>query len=338
MRFSACLMSVILCLVCQAEKKPDAPHNPAPGLHLKLIRTIDLNKSKGQIDELVELPDGGFLVRDSTFDPLQSQSVEVYSHSGTLLRTIGRFGKEPGRYYALNKIAFSRRHNVVWVGDMMGRISRFDLSGRLIDTVLLQKPGYHPDDIVLDEERDRYYVTGCVALHFYLDLGCQIVHEYELSTNKYIRSFLETDPEAVAKKYFGIENYQIGVAPAGQLYAIDSPIPKLWKIVPGSKVESFPVPSKVIERIPELDPTKDNSNVGAQHYLLHKLVVANRTVILSASKKGPDGNFLEVFSFDGRPIALDVPAPGLLLGKSPRDTLWFAQRSPSGFRVAEYSY
>lgn len=306
--------------------------------HLKLVRKLELSKPSGNVDQLIPLPDGGFLIRDSTSTPLQSQAVEVYGPAGNLVRKIGSFGQQVGQYYALKELAYSARQNTVWVVDMFGRVSRFDLSGKFLDSTLIQKPGFHPYGIALNEEKGHYYLTGCVALRFYLDLGCKMVHEYEIATHKYIRSFAENDPEAVKRKYFGIEDYQVSVGPSG-LYAIDAPMRKFWKMLPEEKVEVFQIPGKGLgAEIPAIDPKKSAAELAKGQYLFETIVAGRRAVVISAGMKGSQKYLLEVFSPSGTPIALDVSAPGRLLGQSPHGTLWFGERRGAKFHLAEYSY
>ena len=314
-----------------------AQKQPEKGFHLKLVRSVELAKPQGNVDQLIELPSGELLVRDSTYNPLEAQAVEIYGSSGALVRKIGSYGQEPGHYYALKEIAFSRRQNTVWIADMMGRVSRFELSGKFLDSVLIQKPGFHPYGIALDEDHGRYYLTGCVALQFYLDLGCKMVHEYEIATNKYIGSFAENDPDAVKLKYFSVEDYQVSVTPSG-LYAIDAPMRKFWRILPDRKVESFNVPGKALTEIPALDPTRPGPQLAQGQYLFQSISVDTRAVVISAAVKGGTNYLLEVFSLQGKPIALDITPPGRLLGKSDRGTLWFGQRHGTKFQIAEYSY
>jgi hypothetical protein len=315
-----------------------AEKSTAPSFHLKLVRVLELAKPSGNIDQLIPLSDGGFLTRDSTYNPLQSQVVEVYGPSGTLIRKIGSYGQEPGHYYALKEIAFSYQHNVVWIVDMLGRISRFSLSGKFLDSVLIQKPGFHPYGIALDEEQGRYYLTGCVALKFYLSDGCRMVHEYEIATDKYVRSLAENDPDAVKRQYFSIEDYQLTAASSG-LYAIDAPMRKFWKIVPNRGVEAFPILGKQLGGdIPELDPRKPAAEIARGQYLFENVFADDHVVILSAGVKGGNKYLLEVFTANGKPIAQDVDAPGRLIGKSKHRTLWFGERRGDKFRLAEYSY
>jgi len=315
-----------------------AQKNTAPSFHLKLVRVLELAKPSGNIDQLIPLPDGGFLTRDSTYNPLQSQVVEVYGPSGNLIRKIGSYGQEPGHYYALKEIAFSYQHNVVWVVDMLGRISRFNLSGKFLDSVLIQKPGFHPYGIALNEDQGRYYLTGCVALKFYLNDGCKMVHEYDSSTDKYLRSLAENDPDAVKREYFSVEDYQLTAAPSG-LYAVDAPMRKFWKIVPNRGIEAFPVLGKQLGGdIPELDPRKPAAEIARGQYLFENIFADDRLVIISAGVKGGGKYLLEVLSANGKPIALDVNSPGRLIGKSRYRTLWFGERQGDKFRLAEYSY
>ncbi|HEV3038573.1 MAG TPA: 6-bladed beta-propeller [Candidatus Angelobacter sp.] len=306
--------------------------------HLKLLRTINLAKPSGNVDQLIPLPDQGFLIRDSTYNPLQSQAVEIYEPSGNLVRKIGSYGQEPGHYAALKEIAYSTRQNAIWVVDMLGRVSRFDLSGKFLDSMLVQKPGFHPYGIALNEEQGRYYLTGCVALQFYLNHGCKMVHEYEFSTNKYLRSVAENDPDAVKNRYFSIEDYQLAVASSG-LYAVDAPMRKFWRIVPGQKTEAFLVSGKALKGdIPQLDPKLPAAEIARGQYLFENIFADDNTVVISASLKGSNKYLLEVLSATGKPIALDVNSPGRLIGKSSHRTLWFGERRGDKFQLAEYSY
>lgn len=91
-------------------------------------RSLSIGKRGGNIDQLIELPDGRFLVRDSGAGSLGRQSVELYSREGRLLRAIGSIGQSPGSYYALKSIAFDPQTGSVWIADMVGRISQFTLS------------------------------------------------------------------------------------------------------------------------------------------------------------------------------------------------------------------
>ena len=100
MRLAARSVVLLLCLACFGVTEYRPSQSKTVGLHLRLIRSIDLNKSKGQVDQLIELPDGSLLVRDSTLEPLDAQSVELYDRSGNLIRKIGSFGQEPGHYNA----------------------------------------------------------------------------------------------------------------------------------------------------------------------------------------------------------------------------------------------
>src|SRR6476619_7361711 len=83
-----------------AEKATDTTvveKSSPPSFHLKLVRVLELAKPSGNVDQLIPLPDGGFLTRDSTYNPLQSQVVEVYGPSGNLISNIGSYGQEPGQ-------------------------------------------------------------------------------------------------------------------------------------------------------------------------------------------------------------------------------------------------
>ena len=282
---------------------------PASPRRLTLVRTIRLDKTEGGVHQVLELADGRFAIRDSTFKPLRAQKLEIYSKTGQRLANIGSYGEKPGSYMALKDVAFDGDR--LWVVNMMGRISQFDLQGRFVDSQLLQKPTYHPFSAAVDRQRNRYFITGCLALHIYLDLGCRLVHEYDLSTRRYIRSFLETDPDAVTRKYFGVEDYHIDVDPAnGVVYFVDGPIAKLWSIQPSGSVKSTVIESDALGRIPQLDPTKQSDETLKRYYILDRVLVCGNVVLASAAKQGSDKYLLEVFQTGGSQILVDYPAPG----------------------------
>jgi hypothetical protein len=327
----------LLVLCSSLPSSPAQKHSQPAAFHLKLVRSIDLHKPKGAVDQLVELPGGGFIVRDSETPDFKNQAVEIYKTTGTLERKIGSYGLAPGRYRALMDVVFSTRTNSIWLVDGMGRLSLFDLNGNLLDSVMLQKPGFHPYSIAFDQRRGHYYVTGCVALHFYLDMGCTMIHEYDTNTKTFLGSFAENDRNAVANKYFALENYKLDVT-SSAIYAIDAPIRKLWIISPDHKIESHPIVSKVIRDIPVIDPSKPGPEIGRGQWLFDKIIASQRAVVISASLKGEDKYLLEIYTPKGESIASDITPPGRLIGRSPRGTLWFGYRNGAIFRLEEYSY
>ncbi len=146
------------------------------GESLKLVRRTTLAKANGRVDQVVPLPSGGFLVRDADLLNEHAQALEVYDAKGGFVRKIGGFGRRPGSYQALKSIAVNG--DTIWVADLIGRLSFFNLQGRLLGTKLLQKPGFQVEGVALDEARGFAYLSGCLPRQVYLDRGCKVVHQY----------------------------------------------------------------------------------------------------------------------------------------------------------------
>jgi len=313
------------------DKKPEGTFPFTKG------RTVTIHKQKGGLDEAIELPSGQFLIRDSNFKQLFEQAVELYSPQGKCERKIGSHGLAAGQYYAVKKLGFSREKQLIWVTDMQGRLTWFDLSGRLVNSMLLQKPGYRAFDLAVDEEHGVFYLTGCVAKNFYLDQGCYLIHQYNLATDAHQKSILETDPEAVQKNLLGIEDYLVDVDSGGLLYAVDAPIRKWWRIDPVKwSVDEFAIRSKAMTPIAPLDPTQANTNVAQRNYMIERVLATPRGVLLSVRRPDDSGYLLEIFALDGRQSGVDVRAPGRLAGRSSNGGLWFSRKTASGYELTEY--
>lgn len=317
-------------------KNVHAQKSVPPNQHLTRLREVLLSKKSGNISQIIELPDGSFLIRDSTYVPLTAQSVEHYSPFGRVVGRIGSYGSEPGRFNALKQIAYTEKSREVWIVDMLGRVSRFDSDGHFLNSSVIQAPTFHPYGIAIDEQHGRYYLTGCVALHFYLDLGCKMIHEYELGTDKFIRSFMENEKIAVDRKYFSVEDYVATTGPTG-LYAMDAPVRKFYKITSQGNVTSYDIPSKVLGTLPVIDPTQPAEITTKGQYLLESLLANDKFVVISANVRDADSHLLEIFTLQGQPVALDVPTTGSLIGESPRGTFWFSEKHGERYVIAEYA-
>src|SRR5687767_11509715 len=92
---------------------------------LSILSNVILIKTAGDLDQVVPLPAGGFLVRDTDLLEQQRQALEVYDASGRLSRKIGKFGPRPGSFQALKSVAVAG-NGTIWVADLLGRLSFFD--------------------------------------------------------------------------------------------------------------------------------------------------------------------------------------------------------------------
>jgi hypothetical protein len=156
-----------------------APQPQAPTL--TTVRTFQLSKPAGRIDQFAALPDGTFVVRDANFHDPATQALEVYGRDSRLVRKISAFGTEPQQFLRLRGMAVAANGNI-WIADL-SRLMQFGADGRLIGTTLIQKPGYQIKALALDEAHGYMYLAGCLPLKVFLDAGCQLVHQYKFNLN-----------------------------------------------------------------------------------------------------------------------------------------------------------
>jgi len=303
---------------------------------LERVRSFHLAKVAGGIDQAIPYQ-GGFLVRDS--EGPSDQAIEKYDSKGTRTGKIGSAGMGPGQYHALQAVATSR-NGEIWAADVY-RLSIFDARGTVVATRLVQKPGFLIRGLALDEAHGRYYLTGCAAAHSTLDEGCHLLHVYQWPGGAYVESLWDTDPEAVAKRLFPWETYQVDVAADGRVYTVDSAIPKLIRVdVAGRKVSSFPIASHGFTPLAPPEAVRDLATthaVGLRASKIERLVVSGDAVVLSIRPPATSGTerVLEVLTLDGAQIATDLASPGRLVGTT-SDGLLFANPVAGGFELTEY--
>lgn len=311
-------------------------HEAQAAAQLAPVRTSSLAKRTGRVDQAVPLPGGGFLVRDADFLKEASQAVEVFDSSGKLVRKIGGFGRRPGSYQALKQIALGS-DGLIWVADLMGRISFFDLGGRLVDTKLIQAPGYQVEGMALDEPRGVYYLSGCLPVHTYLDRGCKVVHQYSLKDRKFLRSFLDSDPLIGQRNLLSFSDNALTVDDRGFVWAVDAPILKLSRVDPKSgKTDTFAVKSNVAKPLGKIEPGADVDALYQSAHLLEQVVAVGPLIVVSI--RGPQESYLlAAFDAQGRQVAVDLKPPGKLVGKTRRGTLLFASPTNGGFEIREHA-
>lgn len=298
-----------------------------------------LAKSSGRVDQVVPLSGGRFAVRDTDFQHEQSQFLEIYDGAGKRVGQIGAFGHGPGQFFRLKDIAWAS-DGTLWTADVVARLTRFDLQGKVRSTRLVLKPGYHIGALALDEPRGLYYLTGCLPERVYLDLGCALVHQYSLRDGKYLKSFLKTDPEALQKHLLTLEDYLIDLDPRGRIFAVDVPLFKVFRIDPANgDLKAFPLNSRAARPAPPLIPGDSIEKMRRAYeeaYLIDRILVADPWVLVSIRKPHSAGYLLHVLNTDGEQLAADLSSPGQLVGKSPAGGFYFAARGPGGFELTEY--
>jgi hypothetical protein len=304
--------------------------------NLALVRRTVLKKAEGRVDQVIPLPSGGFLVRDADLLNEHTQALEVYDASGRFVRKIGGFGPRPGSYMALKSIAVSG--GTIWVADLIGRLSFFDLQGKLLGTKLLQRPGFQVEGIALDEARGHAYLSGCLPTHVYLDQGCKVVHQYNLKSTQYLGSFLDNDPQIRERNTIAFSDNSLDVDPQGVVWTVDAPVFKLFRLDPRSaKTQGFPIRSTTARPIAKVEAGSDTHAIYDNSYLVERVLVAGgHTVVSIRAPKGGSG-LLAVFDAQGRQVATDLKPPGKLVGKTREGRLLFATGLKGGFEIGEYS-
>lgn len=309
------------------------------GAGLSQVRKTLLKKAAGRVDQIIPVSDDGFLVRDADYSNEAAQVLELYDAYGYLCGQFGSFGRSAGQYYRLKSVVLAE-DKTVWVADVAGRISRFNLSGWLIDTRLVQKPGYQIDGLTLDEARGVYYLSGCLPKQVYLNYGCQLVHQYGLGDGSYRRSFLETDREALEKNLISLEDHQIDTDERGRVYAIDAPLLKVVRFEPDTgEAQAFPVRSRIATPLEAVRPGLQNSSDAYQNaYLLDRVLATGQGFVVSVRKPKGEGFLLQAFDAGGEQVVVDMPSPGRLVGKTRAGNLLFASKAQAGFEITEYEF
>jgi len=306
---------------------------------LEQVRRIDLQKTAGGIAQAVVSSSGMLIVRDANYRQEASQAIELFDSSGRFLRKIGEFGKAPGEYFRLFQVRLDSK-GYIWATDR-AKILKFDASGKLLGEILIQNPGYSANALVIDERRGVFYLAGCLPRRTYLNLGCDLIHRYSFSDNRYIRSYLGTDPEAMQKNLLPFESYMLDVDDAGRIYAADAPLFKIFRVDPNTgQTVALAVKSRVAAEphgLPETIEPAASTAAFENSFFLDNVVATNAWAAVSIRKPHDAGFILEVLAPDGHQIITDGECPGRLVGKTTDGHLIFAAKSPSGFALLEYA-
>lgn len=302
------------------------------------VKQSPLYKTSGRVSQVHALPGGQFAVRDFDVTAEAAQALEIYGPDGRFKKKIGRFGRGPGQYYRLRDVEVSRQGDL-WVTDIDMRLSRFSVPGAVRETRLVQKPAFPVHDLALDEARGTYFLAGCDYEKAASVEGCEILHRYDLKGN-HQRSFLPLDLEARPLSTTSFEVFSMDLDRTGRVFMVDGPLPVLWRIEPTTgAVLRFSVKSKVFVPppvIPLAQMTKEWLNkIFATFSRLEQVEVVNPYVVVSIRKPTSEVTHLAVFDTGGRQLAVDLPAPGPLVGSSPAGNLLFARKTPKGFEILE---
>jgi hypothetical protein len=316
------------------------PVTGAGRVELRHVRDLPLQKTEGRVDQVVERA-GSLVVRDSDYWQEEQQVIEVYATDGERQGVIGRFGRSPGQYFRLKDLEVAS-DGTLWVADVLSRITTFDPAGKLQKTLLVQRPGYQVHDLVLDERRGYFYVGGCLPTQTYLDLGCLLLHQYRLRDRRYIRSFVETDPEALEKRLLALQDVVLALDSRGRVFVADAPIFKVIRLEPKSgESVVLPLTSRIVRPAPALDPRAAPEVARkrfSEAFLIDRLAISGGCLVVSIRRPADTGHLLTVIDAEsGESLLVDHPAPGRLVGERGGDGLLFVDRKPGeSYRLSQY--
>lgn len=335
MRLHRLALASLLCIA--GGLHPSRAFTAESRVDLSQIKTTLLRKPSGHVHQVLAVPSGGFIIRDSNFSNETAQAVELYSDSGYYCGQFGSFGRGPGKFYRLKSITISA-DQTLWLVDVIGRISRFDMEGRLTSTKLIQRPTYQVDWVVLDESRGAYYLAGYLPKKVYIDYGTQLIHKYDLAKDAYRQSFLDNDVSVLVKNLPALSDVIVDSDAQGRLYVVDAPIMKLTILDPESgKSEIIPISSQVIKPISPLDTgVKQAQEAFENSYLIDRVVVGDTHTVVSVREPKSAGFVLQIFTNDGRQVASDLASPGQLVGKTRDGHFYFVRQTAGSFELAEY--
>ncbi len=313
----------------------------AAGLSAGRLRKVDSVVLKGapRADQVVAFS-GGFVVREADFRRPGTQQIAVYDANGNLESRVGRYGPGPFEFDRLVGIALGP-DRAIWAVDLYSKVIRYSLQGRPLSTTLIQNPGFEPQAIALVPRRRVFYLAGCQPLHYYLDLGCSLLHEYSIAGRAFQRSFLPTAPVAVRDHLFPLENYFLAAGQNGDLFFADGPVFELDRLNPRTgSIRRFPIRSSRAQPPGPL-LTGQQAAYYERRYreacLIQALFAAGRVVLVQLRVPAEHEGCLEAFLGSGRQIATDLLSPGRLVGTDEENFL-FAQQGPQGVRLTEWRF
>jgi hypothetical protein len=331
-------------------RSPDAPSerhaaavrgNEAFHRTFTLVAEYVLEKKEGAIQQLIVDRNGFLWVRDW-------EAIEKYDRGGKLVKVIGGKGGSPGRFLLLTGLAVDEDGGRVFAVDLQQqRVHLFAQDGRLLQSWIVARPGYMPQEIVLDKTRGLYYMGGSLPQKTRISEGSLHVHKYKLETNAYMGSFLETDQADRSVREKNLFNYlyvsSLDVDSAGNVYCTLAPVYKIFKINPRRRtIQAF----RGRHRFYKAPPAYPRS--GAKPEELRKLrkawtqvdrvvVVRGRFAVLSLELHEPFPYGLEVFDVNGRLLRSDILTDGRLVGRDREGNLYFAVVREGKHVVAAYS-
>lgn len=292
--------------------------------------------------QAIELGDRQFAILETDPENRKRTAIKLFNKSGKLMGLIGTYGILPGQYSLVWRIAYEPRSRTLWVTDVIThRVSEFDLDGKLRRTIFLASPGFAPFGVAADEPRGRIFISGCVPLNVYVDKGCSLLHEYDLTSGRFKSSAVLNDPSVINNRLLGYENFLMDVGSDGSVYFIEGPVSSWIKYFPDTKqYKSFEFRSVFMSRIPEQVIVKGNKAERDAFGLADGIFITSNVVLIPIRKAHSVGYTIEALdATTGMQIAQDMDVEGHVIGKSlDSDGLWTARSDRGGVRLTLFTF
>jgi hypothetical protein len=312
------------------------PEKASP--QLTTIRVLDLRGEVPQIDQVVPLPEGGFVARDSDFESQERQGVFLYDSRGAFLKRIAGYGLQPGQFNRLMSVAVDNKGNIWAANAMPARVARFSSAGKLLGSNLVPNLAMI-FSLGLDPPRNALYVGGFLPLHIRLDKTCLLVHQYAMSGVKYRESFVRTDPDVLSKHQTSLEYETLDVDKYGRVWAADAPVMKLWCVDPKTKRQEF---YKIISHV-AAPPGLTDPFAGTEYLralarnasLIRCVLALNPFVVVALNRPNTKRQVLEIFDMSGGQVGVDIEPPGRLVGKTGNGHALFLRKNGKAAELVE---
>jgi hypothetical protein len=302
-------------------------------LRLVVVDETPLAKTGGRVDQLIAAPGGQWLVRDASYDPAEAQAVELYDAQGRKLRKIGSFGHKPGEYFRLKDMDLAA-DGTLWVADIIGRVGLFRLDGQLVTTLLIQNPGFQVDSLVLPPGADFFYLGGCLPKKTYIEDGCRLAHRYSLADRRFAASFGESSPEVVPRGLLGLQDVLLASDDKGRIYVADAPILAVSRFEEGKPDGvTWPLPLGAAQA-PRPEANGRSPAYGTTFRIDRLVAVAPDLLAVSVAKPHDAGFLLTVLDAAGKPLLLEIPTAGRLVGKTAAGELLFVRQQAGSWLIA----
>ncbi len=321
---------LIYCSICNAAE---------PVLNLQVAKTTVLSKKdSAELMGAIVIPQNGLLVWDLnlTKRPPDAQ-IQLYGNDGNLIRQIGESGRGPGKYSILQGVSIDHK-NVVWVADAgQRRISRFGLDGALLGSDIIMNPTLSADSILLRPEQDKKYIGGCLAKDGMPMKGCLgLVHEYELNSGKFLRSFISTteDEQRIERQYVRLQQVLIDSETPAAIYVSDRASNGFWILdIPSGTSHFIKIPGLPI--LPDMNEVTEARKAWDTLQTISHIFQIKGDIYIGLRTPTTKSISTQVLKFTskGHFLARTGSSPGMLVGKTRTGNLLFARKTSTGVTI-----